>query len=85
MRHRDEALVPSPTSLVALADAPPRAAQALFDQQALTHLSGMSTRCSRDMQVRRNIDAVVDQIRREIAEAYSKAAHECNEPLDPAD
>jgi len=25
----------------------------------LTHLSGMSARCSRDMQVRRNIDAVV--------------------------
>ena len=31
----------------------------------LTHLSGMGARCSRDMQVRRDIDAVVDQIRRE--------------------
>ena len=48
---------------------------------ALTHLSGMSARCSRDIQVRRNIDAVVMQIRREIAEACSKAADECNEPL----
>ncbi len=34
MRHRDDALVPSPTALVALADAPPPAAQVLFDQQA---------------------------------------------------
>jgi hypothetical protein len=31
-------------------------------------------RCSRDMRVRRNIDAVVMQIRREIGEARSKAA-----------
>ncbi len=46
----------------------------------LTHLSGMSARCSRDMQVRRNIDAVVTQIRREIAEACSKVADERNEP-----
>ena len=30
--------------------------------------------CSRDMQVRRNIDAVVAQIRREISEACSKMA-----------
>jgi phage terminase Nu1 subunit (DNA packaging protein) len=55
----------------------------LIDQIAgtvLTHLSGMSARCSRDMVVRRNIDAVVMQIRREIAEACSKAADECNEP-----
>jgi hypothetical protein len=36
-------------------------------------------------QVRRNIDAVVLQIRREIAEPCSKAADECNEPLDPDD
>ena len=55
----------------------------LIDQIAgtvLTHLSGMSARCSRDMVVRRNVDAVVMQIRREIAEACSKAADECNEP-----
>ena len=55
----------------------------LIDQIAgitLTHLSGMAARCSRDMVVRRNIDAVVMQIRREIAEACSKAADEANEP-----
>ena len=38
----------------------------------LTHLSGLSARCSRDMQVRRAIDAVVLQVRREISEACSK-------------
>jgi len=52
----------------------------------LTHLSGMAARCSRDMVVRRNIDAVVMQIRREIAEACSKAADAANEPtLDEQD
>jgi hypothetical protein len=52
----------------------------------LTHLSGMSARCSRDMVVRRNIDAVVTQIRRKISEACSKAADERNEPpLDEHD
>ena len=56
---------------------------ALIDQIAgtvLTHLSGMAARCSRDMMVRRNIDAVVMQIRREISEACSKAADACGEP-----
>jgi hypothetical protein len=56
---------------------------ALIDQIAgtvLTHLSGMSARCSRDMQARRNIDAVVMQIRREIAEACLAKADEWNEP-----
>jgi phage terminase Nu1 subunit (DNA packaging protein) len=61
----------------------------LIDQIAgtvLTHLSGMGARCSRDMVVRRNIDAVVTQIRREISEACSKAADERNEPpLDEQD
>jgi hypothetical protein len=46
----------------------------------LTHLSGMAARCSRDMVVRRNIDAVVTQIRREISEACSKAAGTRKEP-----
>ena len=51
----------------------------------LTHLSGMAARCSRDMVVRRSIDAVVMQIRREIAEACSRAADAANEPpLDEA-
>ena len=55
----------------------------LIDQIAgtvLTHLSGMAARCSRDMQVRRGIDAVVDQIRREIAAACLAKADEWNEP-----
>src|SRR5262249_51800193 len=59
------------------------AADELIDQIAgtvLTHLSGMAARCSRDMQVRRNIDAVVLQIRREISEACSKAADARGEP-----
>jgi hypothetical protein len=52
----------------------------------LTRLSGMSARCSRDMVMRRNIDAVVTEIRREISEACSKMADECNElPLDEQD
>ena len=59
----------------------------LIDQIAgirLTHLSGMAARCSRDIVVRRN--TVVMQIRREIAEACSKAADEANEPpLDEQD
>jgi hypothetical protein len=49
----------------------------LIDQIAgtvLTHLSGMAARCSRDMTIRRNIDAVVQQIRREISVACSKQA-----------
>ena len=46
----------------------------------LTNLSGRSARCSCDMQVRRNIDAVVDQIRREIAAACLVKADEWNEP-----
>ncbi|MBR0776594.1 hypothetical protein JQ625_17290 [Bradyrhizobium diazoefficiens] len=57
---------------------------ALIDQMAgitLTHLSGMAARCgSRDMQVRRGIDVVVDQIRREIAAACLVKADEWNEP-----
>ena len=55
---------------------------ALIDRIAgvtLTHLSGMAARCSRDMQVRRNIDAVVDQIRRESGGVSAKA-DECDEP-----
>ena len=64
------------------------AVDALIDQIAgtvLTHLSGKAARCSRDMQVRRNIDAVVTQIRTEIAEACKRAADECNEPPLGAD
>ena len=56
---------------------------ALIDAMAgtvLTHLSGMAARCSRDMAVRRNIDAVVTEIRREIATACLAKADEWNEP-----
>ncbi|MGV7218272.1 hypothetical protein [Bradyrhizobium sp. UFLA05-112] len=56
---------------------------ALIDELAgitVTHLSGMAARCSRDMQVRRNIDSVVFQIRREMAEAALAKADEWKEP-----
>ena len=46
----------------------------------LTHLSGMAARCSRDLAVRRSIDAVVNQIRREMAAACAAKADEWNEP-----
>ncbi|WP_143198741.1 hypothetical protein [Bradyrhizobium sp. AS23.2] len=55
----------------------------LIDELAgitLTHLSGMAARCSRDMQVRRNIDAIVDQVRRELAATALAKADEWNEP-----
>jgi hypothetical protein len=46
----------------------------------------MAACCSRDMAVRRNIDAVVDQVRREIASACLAKADEWNEPpLDKQD
>jgi hypothetical protein len=54
----------------------------LIDQIAgivLSHLSGMAARCSHDMAVRRDIDAVVDQVRREIASACLAKADERNE------
>jgi hypothetical protein len=46
----------------------------------LTHLSGMAARCSNDPTVRRKIDAVVHQVRREIAEHCIKMADERGEP-----
>ncbi len=61
---------------------------ALVDAMAgtvLTHLSGMAARCSRDLVVKRNIDAVVMQIRREISEACSKIADANGEPPRDAD
>jgi hypothetical protein len=52
----------------------------------LTHLSGMGARCSRDMLVRRNIDAVVHQVRTELAQACTRMADERGEPpLDQQD
>jgi hypothetical protein len=46
----------------------------------LTHLSGMAARCSRDMVVRRNTDAVVLQVWREPAATCLVKADEWNEP-----
>ena len=64
-------------------------ANALIDEicgVVLTHLSGMGARCSRDMVVRRNIDAVVHQIRTELAQACTRMADERGEPpLDQQD
>jgi hypothetical protein len=51
---------------------------ALLDETCvvlLTHLSGMAARCSPDLTVRRKINQVVFQIRREISEACSVMAH----------
>ena len=45
----------------------------------LTHLSGMAARCSRDMIVRRNIDAVVHQVRTELAQVCLRMADERGE------
>ncbi|MET0710614.1 MAG: hypothetical protein ABWY82_27800 [Tardiphaga sp.] len=51
----------------------------------LTHLSGMSARCSRDPLIRRSIDAVVHQVRTELAQVCTKLADERGEPpLDAA-
>ena len=58
-------------------------ANALLDEicgVVLTHLSGMAARCSRDMNVRRNIDAVVRQVRSELAQVCTKMADERGEP-----
>ena len=64
-------------------------ADALIDEicgVVLTHLSGMGARCSRDMVVRRNIDAVVHQVRTELAQVCTKMADERGEPpLDEQD
>ena len=63
-------------------------ANALIDEicgVVLTHLSGMAARCSRDMVVRRNIDAVVHQVRTELAQVCTKLADDAGEPpLDAA-
>jgi len=46
----------------------------------LTKLSGMAARCSRDLQVRRDIDRVMFEIRTEIADAAQAMADKCGEP-----
>ena len=56
---------------------------AMIDQIAgtvLTHLSGMAARCSRDMAVRRKIDAVVYEVRKEMAKVVLEMADKSGEP-----
>lgn len=58
-------------------------ANALIDEMCgvvLTHLSGMAARCSRDMVIRREIDRVVYEVRRELAQVCLKMADERGEP-----
>ena len=64
-------------------------ANALIDEMCgvvLTHLSGMAARCSRDMVIRREIDRVVYEVRRELAQVCLRMADERGEPpLDQQD
>jgi hypothetical protein len=56
---------------------------ALLDEicgATVTDLSGMAARCSNDLTVRRKIDAVVHQVRKEIAEHCIRMADERGEP-----
>jgi hypothetical protein len=56
---------------------------ALIDQLAgitLTHLSGMAARCSNDLTVRRRIDAVVYEVRKEMAKVALEIADKNGEP-----
>ena len=46
----------------------------------LTHLSGMAARCSNDLAVRRKIDAVVCEVRKEMAKAVLAMADKNGEP-----
>ena len=46
----------------------------------LTHLSGMAARCTRDLSVRRAIDAVVYEVRTEMADVASRLAQQRVEP-----
>jgi hypothetical protein len=46
----------------------------------VTHPSGLATRCSNDLATRRKIDAVVYEVRREMAKAALAMADEQGEP-----
>jgi phage terminase Nu1 subunit (DNA packaging protein) len=46
----------------------------------ITHLSGMAARCSNDLMVRRKIDAVVREVRKEMAKAALAMADKSGEP-----
>jgi hypothetical protein len=45
-----------------------------------TYLNGMAARCSSDLAVRRKIDAVVHQVRKEIAKVCLDEANRCSAP-----
>jgi hypothetical protein len=51
----------------------------------LTKLSGLAARASRDLAVRRSIDAVIYEIRREVAEECTRLADANGEALEPQD
>jgi hypothetical protein len=46
----------------------------------ITHLSGMAARCSNDLATRRKIDAVVYEVRKEMAKVALAMADKCEEP-----
>jgi len=46
----------------------------------LTHLSGMAARCSNDLTVRRKIDGVVFEVRKEMAKVALEMADKHGEP-----
>jgi hypothetical protein len=46
----------------------------------LTHLSGLAARCSNDLMVRRKIDAVVYEVRKEMAKVALEMADQRDEP-----
>jgi hypothetical protein len=57
--------------------------EAMIDEFAglvLTHLSGMAARCSNDLAVRRKIDAVVYEVRKEMAKVALEMADKNGEP-----
>jgi phage terminase Nu1 subunit (DNA packaging protein) len=47
----------------------------------LTHLSGMAAQCSNDLMVRRKIDAVVHEVRKEMAKVALEMADKNGEPV----
>ena len=46
----------------------------------ITHLSGMAARCSNDLATRRKIDAVVFEVRKEMAKVALAMADQHGEP-----
>jgi hypothetical protein len=81
-RPKPRCLPPLPATRAAAITAQ-RGRRALIDALAgitLTHLSGMAARCSNDLAVRRKIDAVVYEVRKEMANDALEMADKCGEP-----